>query len=624
MLNKITNVIHVRHFLYLVPFVLFAFLVIYTARLLKYYLPNRSIGFNVIVVLSTFVNWFFINDYLVINPIITWGILLLTIVGFSIYTYKRFKPEISISAVKKGTNRDFLKLTATYLIGIALICVPLLFFIPKNVIVVGDGVSSDIIQHSVFTQGYEHSNALNIVKDEGSYPRAFHSTMYYINQFINFQPAYVVLLGLIIFYAFIVFAVDEILYFSNLKNRKIRYLLMLLPVVPYLMLATLYNTFAPHIVSVPFIIIGLFAILNLDFKSKYLIRDFLLIGVITLATFNIYSIFALNVLVAGLVVKIVWELFNNRNRLKTLISSKNLKSFVAFNKFGSKSTAGVFGLLLLGIVPAIPLLYTTYIYTKTMTGFLLTSNGNLSNFLSPFHLTGIWLPDQEYRTQLSVWATYIFIAILAVQLFFLFRAKLTNSLKTTFGVLLSLNILGVIFINNRYVEFKYITFFIPIFILVFGMGVVAVADTIKNRKLGLIFSGVALVGFIALALIPGSMQYKQVPTINADGKFNTLLQLKSNYFDTASVLYVGYDDWTIYFRDSNEDYFPTLGYLHNKYNNEPVKYFIVDPIYVEDIDVKVEEFLNKHPELQTKLQNLNQECITTFLNRYTIYDLECE
>jgi len=624
MLTKITNVIHVRHLLYILPFILFALLVIYTARLLKYYLPRKTNGFNVILILSTFLSWFFLNDYLEIKPVITWGILFVSIAIFSIYTYSRFRPEVNLDSLKTGTNREFIRLTVTYLIGIVLICVPLLFFIPKNVIVVADGVNSDIIQHSVFTQGYIHSRSLNIIKDEDSYPRAFHSTMYYINQFINYKPPYVVLLGLIMIYAFVVFAMDEILYYTNLKNRRIKYLLMILPLVPFLMLATLYSNFVPHIASMPFILIGLFAILNLNFKSRYLIRDVLLISAIALATFNIYSIFALNVLVVGALVKLLIELLKNRNSLRQIIKKENISKFFNENRFGNKNTLGVLTMVAIGLIPAIPLLITTYIYTKTQTGFLLTSNGNLSDYLSPWHITGIWNWTEGYRSQLSVWTSYLFTGILVVQLYFLFKAKVTNTIKLMLGILVFLNVVGVVFINNRYVEFKYLTFLIPIFGFVFGFGVVSVADSIKNKWLsrGLAVGGLLL--YIVVALGLSSLQYREVPTINADGKFNTLQQLQDTYFDDASVLYIGYDDWTIYFREQNNDYFPTLGYLHNKYNNESVDYFIIDPIYIEDIDARVAKFLNDHPELKTKIEALNESCKTTFLNRYTVYDLQCQ
>lgn len=624
MLKMITDVIHVRHFLYLIPFVLVAFLVIYTARILKYYLPQKSNGFNVILVFATFINWFFINDYFQINSAITWGILLLGIALFSIYTYNRFKPAIGANSVKTENNRDFIKLIATYLIGIALICVPLLFFIPKNVIVVGDSVSSDIIQHSVFSQGYSHSRPLNIIKDDDSYPRAFHSTMYYINEFVDYQPPYVVLLGLIMFYAFMVFVMDEFLFYSNLRKRKIRYLLMLLPLVPFLMLATLYHTFAPHIASIPFILIGLFGILNLNIRSKYFIRDLLLLAVIGLVTFNIYSIFALNVLVVGILIKLAIEIYKNRTELKYAFQKSNALKFYKNNMFGTKSSLGVIALIILGLIPAIPLLIATYVYTSTGTGFLLTSNGNLSDFLSPFHLTGIWPSDQDYRSQLSAWTSYLFVGILTIQLFFLFRAKITNTLKATLGILFFLNVLGVVLINNRYVEFKYITFFIPVFIFVFGMGVVNFADNIKNSKLSKVVSAGTLLLYIFLAVGLSSASYREVPTINADGKFNTLIQLQDTYFDDFSTLYIGYDDWTIYFREQNDDYFPTLGYLANKYDNQEVDYFIVDPIYVEDIDQRVENFLKKYPELQNRTENINSECITTFLNRYTVYDFNCQ
>lgn len=624
MFKSITDVIHIRHFLYLAPFVLVAFLIIYTARILKYYLPQKSNGFNVILVFATFINWFFVNDYFEVNPAITWGLLLIGVALFSIYTYNRFKPIVNSVSLKSDTNREFIKLIATYLIGIVLICIPLLFFIPKNVIVVGDSISSDIIQHSVFSQGYSHSRPLNIIKDDDSYPRAFHSTMYYVNELVNYQPPYVVLLGLIMFYAFMIFVMDEFLFYSNLRKRRIRYLLMLLPLVPFLMLATLYHTFAPHIASIPFILIGLFGILNLNFRSKYFLRDLLLLVVIGLATFNIYSIFALNVLVVGIIVKLGFELYKNRRQLKQAVQKENLSSFYINNRFGSKSSLGVISLIILGLIPAIPLLIATYVYTKTGTGFLLTSNGNLADFLSPFHVTGIWPADQDYRSQLSVWTMYLFIGILAIQLFFLFRAKITNTLKATLGILFFLNVLGVVFINNRYVEFKYITFFIPIYILVFGMGIVSVTDTIKNNKLrvGAVVGSILLYIFLAVGV--SSASYREVPTINADGKFNTLMQLQDTYFDEASTLYVGYDDWTIYFREQNDDYFPTLGYLANKYNNQDVDYFIVDPIYVEDIDKRVVKFLSGYPELEYRIENLSPDCITTFLNRYTVYDLKCQ
>lgn len=605
------------------PLIIFSCLVIYVSKLFGLYFRNRSIGFNTILILGVFINWFYVNDYLQIDYKITWGALLLSILLFTFISYRRYGEGHSIKDFLLKANGDYLKLFLTYITAVILLTVPLLFFLPKDTLVSGDNVSNDIIVHAVFAQGHEYTRELNIVKDDNSYPRGLHSTLFYINEIVQINPIYLVLIGQIILYAFIIFTGDEILFYSNLKNRRVRYIVMLFLTVPFLLISTLYANFAAHVVSIPFILLGMFSILNLNIRSKDLIKDLSLLGLILLSVFNIYSIFALNVLGFTVVIKIFLEIFLNRLHLRSYITSKKIFYDIKNKMPSIRFSTGVIALFVIGLIPALPLLRNTITYMRKSSGFLLSSNGNLSDFLSPWHITGIWAADLEYRVQPQVFTSYFLALFFAFQICFIYKANQTinRALRFTFIILLALSALGLVIINNRYAHFKYFTFLVPIFVFIFAYGFINYLDFLKNKFVRVILIITLLLGMV---IIP-SLSFIKFPIIKEGGKLEVMQQLRENYLDKGSTIYFGYDDWTTYFRTQNDDYMPMIGYLPTQYTGEDIRYFIVDPTYVEkDIDSFIESFFKKHPALGSKFKNVPEDCVVEYLERYTIYDLKCD
>lgn len=594
-------------------FLIGSILMFFIIRLLKLYFKIISFGILIITLWSSIINFFYFADFFKIDTILTLvvfgGICLL----FIYFTLKNKQVKV-ISIIKDEDGKYLLKLYLVWYIGLFIFLIPLILFLPKDTLIPQAAVSTDSVVHSLLSMGKSANESTELNSYWSlEYPRGYHSFIYFINSILKLDVRGLLTPFVALGFSFIIFFIDAVTTgVSSIKGVK-KALLMLLPMTSFFIISVGYALFVPQIVVIPILLTCVWGIFELkNNKLKYFI-----LWMLTLAIINIYGLYAVNVVGVALGVSFLLELFRNRGKIRNRLKKTSL-AILNVQRRLSKFTLGIIISMTIFSIPTIILLYNNTLSSFIHTDVTFTGTGNLGNtFLSPFHLTGFWLPDEEYRSLPDSYQLYYLLGIFVLQLFFIFKARNSTALIKTNFVFLLMVVASLIIFKNQYIHFKYLSYFIPLFLITFGISFI---EYFKNEKLPIV--NVILFIIILAAIILPYSSYKAFPAATRKN-FEPFEYIKTNYIDKTSTLVLSSDAWMQYYlKDSQDDYAPLNNYAFPRlqFKNQQIDVIVTDSLYGSD--TLISEYLEKYPGIKSSLSEIRSKCIIQY-ERFTIYKLTC-
>lgn len=602
-LDKLINS-NYEFIIFFIPFILLTIAILVLSKLIKVKFQNTNIGYNFIFIWGAIINVLFFSDFLGIPFSVVYFALILVTILFALYCLQ--KSRISIRSIFKFNLS--LKLFIVWLIGLFIISIPIIYVFPKGTLITGYTVSNDSVAHSIFAKGYQVDRENNIISEAAKeYPRGFHSLVLYSDPILKGDIKDILLPILIVSFSFIIFSTFDIVSrYKSIKGLN-RYLILLVPLVPFFLIATTYHLFVTQIAVIPLLITGLYTIFKSKFKTKFEVISFL---VIFFAVLNIYGIYAVSILVLAGLLRLGYLLYKKQFHLP--------KQY--FNKKFIIALIPLFIIFLPTIINTVQSIKSTIIAFMGR-GEMFASSGNLPwGYLSPFLVTGIW-SDGTYRETPGPFLIYCLLAVFAVQVVLISKLKKSYALKASLAISVLFLIISMVVFRSVYIQFKYLSFLTPFFVLVPCISLVLLFKNTQNKFLKLIPT-LFIAVFIILATILPFKTYKRVPYLTQENEFSKLEYLNSEYIQKGSTLLLTVDDWFGYYMQQPDDFTPLTGYFPQYYENTELDYVIIDNLY--DPEKTFAAYLLSHPELASTLDSTDENCIKKFEERFTIYSINCE
>jgi hypothetical protein len=598
------------HIQYLIFAFVITLLLLAVASYLRLFVQKVNYGLLVIFSWAVLINLLFIADFLELSGRTVFAVLALFVLVVIAIGGWKYKTKVFAEYRRVNDFRQLALLLAGWFIGFAVLIVPLAAGVANRTTISGHFVSNDSVIHAIFARGFEFTRTARPLSDyyNANYPRGIHSFFFYSDKLLQ-ADAYETLLPAILFtYSLVFFAAYYLLSKMQAGRSSSRYLIALAPVVPYLVVAASYSMFAAQIAVVPLMIVAATIIIYLRF-DRSLWLNLLALAVISLAAFSIYSVLPISVIaaVAGFKVllswwerrqgKLVWDVKLSRRTLLTILFTTVVLTLLA--------------------LPSI-MLAKNMISPKSdseVGGGLLTSVGNLpSGYLDPLHVTGLWASGTEYRgyliNEFSDWG-YLLLVVFTIQIVLISRARLDRRFLIMLSAFALPCLVILVVVRNQYIQFKYLTFFIPLFTLAWFIGL----DKLLS-KLKWYFAVAVLFSVIAVFVVVPLRSYKLYPSL-LDYQFAELSSLHEKYADKGRTLFLSQEDWLQYFIDSSDDYVPMTLYIPLAYFDTGLDYIVIDNAYPQEVTA----YLETKPDLQQMVSS--GKCQTQEFNRYTVIDVNC-
>jgi len=593
---------HLSYFLLFIGITLGLFLISTFVRMIK---PRVGYGLIIICGWVIFINILALCDFIGIPVFQTTLAIVFGAVILAILQILRFKDKFKDVYLSHNSFKELTALFIVWLVVLGAISIPLLRIFPQFTAVPGHFVSNDSVVHGLFARGFEFTRSLDIANYYNvGYPRGIHSFLHYASDALNISPVYSLLPGSLFALSFLVFAFESIIEKYKFSFFA-RLLIMILGASSFLVLASAYQGFLAQIAVIPIVVFGASFILMYKFTKANL----LVFALISICVLNIYGVFGLSILGVSFLVKLIQYFFsggrkNFRQNLQILILELNLRL---------KDSVWLLPLAILLLPSAFATFNILSLQQSGSVGSdLLSSVGNLpAGFLSPLHLTGSWISTLTYRDYPQggeSGLTYLLLTVFAIQVFFFSRLK-SNSLKALTAILLFLNLLTIVVFKNQYLQFKYFTFLIPVFL--FSVGV-SIYTSLTNKRFAMVIVGVLVIINLLLPL----RAYKLIPVLY-QFQLSEIEYIDSNYIEKGSALILTKEDWVQYYRSGSDDYYPLTLYLTKDYINQKLDYVIMDKAYLPEIT----DYLNTNISLRDQLLT---KCNIPYAERYLIVDLNCK
>ena len=556
-------------------------------------------GLFVLLGFSTFVVLANLCDYLHLNCIVFFFLAFATLC-FLIYKRKRLKID----------HRKTFSLWFFWQILVLLLFVPLLFVMPQDAVVSGHGVANDSVHHSFFTKGFKQTDIRLGIDDKrisklrakkgggkyesrttflGSYPRGGHSFLYYCSELFPYLVPEYLLSVTLCFYSLTFFALISLFNEYSLKH----YLISICSLISFLPVVSAYHLFFPQVACFPFVI----GFLSFLYSSKTL-RTKLPLSLMLACGVSIYGIFCLSLCVFGF---ILWLLFCSQNRKDSLTNFTYTLMLTSLFAFPSMfSVLKVFWLEI----------------NDSSVNALMTSHGNLaSGYLSSAHLSGIWLKGYGYREALSG-SSFLQLSGLFILIQSIFSSKLIFK-KKIFCILLLTFLIPVLasltFLKNPYINFKYLSILVPVFVFTSFLGVFEISNIKLRKFLVLVYFST----FLFSTFLYSVPAFASIPVLRL-GTWLELKAIKLNYIDKGNTVVLTKEDWIQEFVFDRDDSAPLTQYLKRISFDQP-DYLIVDKAYEEAVG----KYFLEHPRLHNKVNNIESSCIDKISLRFYAYKLNC-
>jgi len=280
---------------FLIAASVFIIILLFLARLVKLYFPTFSYGLIVMCLWALIVTYAFSLDFLKVSPLAYYLSLILILLSF--ITYSKLKKNFNWKEILIGKDSKYLlKLFITWCLGMAIMLAPMILVFAKGTVIPTRIISSDSVIHSLLSKGTIYTNQIGLNSFIENYPRGFQAFTYYSNSFLNIDVKLLLLPILALGYSFIIFFVEDLVRNKKYISGLGKLIVMLLPFSSFLITFTFYALFVSQIAAIPILLFCLSLIFKKEISSKL---KFILFVILSIATLNIYGIFAVNVIGVG-------------------------------------------------------------------------------------------------------------------------------------------------------------------------------------------------------------------------------------------------------------------------------------------------------------------------------------
>ncbi len=572
------------------------------SKIVKAKFKSLNLGLIFIALWSLLINIAFFFDYLELGTNFFVGTLIVLLIAFIAYSIAIWKINF-----KEVFDKNLLKYSISYCIVLFVILFAFLYVSPKDTVMPAPWLSNDSIVHSIIAKGKEISTASNLDPYFNKYYiKGFQSLIFHLSNIFSRETYYLLFPFTAIAYATLFFSFADILEDHKRITSFKKLLIIILAVLPFITIVSLYGLFVAQVAVIPVLLTCLYNIFKIDLKStKPAFIAF--VYLVFLGVINVYGVYAFTVIALGLGLKGLIEI--RKNKIKPLIT--HFKSTIKKPSLRALFVSCAFAII------TIPIIWQ----------FVLNAQGSLRfnaiifavnpNFYSAFHLTGIWFSNDNFRDTATNLNSYKFFIVMAIIFFFIFKRKINEALTYSLITLATFLFVFVLILNVPYASFKYMTFFVPLFILAFGINYFYTTEKYKRLSiLGMIF-------FIALTF--GS--YWRI-FINEDTSTKKYLEevesINNDYLKKGSTLIFSGETRLNYFSEESDDVFQTMWYLP-KYEDQVIDFVIVQWRTV-GVDLETyrmySEFMDSHRDIKEEIANLKADCIEQ-RDEFTIYNLKC-
>jgi hypothetical protein len=584
---------------------------IFLANCLKIFFTKFSIGYLVITLWALLIMVCFVSDYIELDPKLVVALLVggaAFLVGFTaskkrqqfldIFTWKNLKANLLLIAI--------------WVAALLVLSLPLIISLQKKTIIPGHFVSNDSVFHALMSEGFAHTRDVVLGKYyDISYPRAYHSFIYIASKTLSITTNYLLLPLTLVSLSMMVFVAHDVWERFRLKSKVLLVLISLLSVAGFLVTNVAYILFVPQIAVIALVLAAVVAVNDYRLKDHGLF-GLASAGLLMVAILSMYGIFSLTVVLIALAWRLAESIWWNRKRLDKLV-----KKF--WNLISPLTIVLVICLALL----AVPAVKTTYHIIAGEAAAdstnLLTSWGNIpasAGILSVFHISGIWHPENDYVRELTAnhgSFAYLAAIFLLIQVIAIVKGKVNSRLRNSL-IQVAIPTFGIVFvILNPYLQYKLLTFLIPIFLICFGVGVYTLFEG-KWKVLSVLIV-LATLYYAVVFTLP---YYKNMDVVT-EPQMQELQALDQNYTQKGSTLFLTNEDWAAYFHTQPDDFNPNTQYWPHVYRGSSLDFVIWDTKYQQqNID-----YIATKPDLKAQIESLPGKCVTSPFPRYTVYSLKC-
>ena len=512
-----------------------------------------------------------------------------------------------------------------WLVGLAIILIPLGLAYQKDAIIVGVGDCDDGMIHSLWARGLSFCRTFLPSNHCESAPLGAQSFMYYVNSiFVGQESHRIVLSASLCCYSLMMFWADS---FTRLFSTPKFYkpFISILAICSFVVTTSAYIGFVSQTAAMPFTLATMTILVSSSafgsLRDKAAVCISLAIGAIVS-----YTLFSVTVLISCAVAVIAAEVCEHR-------SARALwRKFLDIVSCARSWYAVVFLIavcvMLWPPVRACLVVLGLEIAAPPGTGgkAVTAAVGNLDRgALSILHLTGLWPSDLDYRDLPTRQTSAAFAQLGVLLVAQLWLVASTEGVRRARTLLLGLFLLyacACTLLSGPYVQFKYLAYLTPMFLVSVGLAYgtrVELLSTRLGRWAGPLFLVVAVIPlavYIHRAVLTPLKRVARTNIISAE-RF-ALLESAAAEVDNKRGLILTTDPWLHAFV-GQDDVLPMTNYFGHKVTDEPIDILIRDRfVGVRSLDDKVAEF----PHL-LELGRKEQCRIKVLGERFDVYDARC-
>ena len=540
---------------------------------------------------------------------------------------------LQLLILAKGTSQSFqekwragnsfkevLAVTFAWLLGLLIIAVPLALAYIPNAMVTGHFICNDSVIHALMSRGLAFMQTRGMDPIYLALPRGVHSFTYYFNSLLfQKEVSRIILPTSLTSFSLIVFWADMVVRLLGVR-RRYWLPLTLLPATPFLLVTTAYMVFLGQIAGMALTLAAVTALCFFrrlgTLMASLAITLFLALGAITA-----YGLFPLSLIGFGCAMCLAVAFLKEPSISHWVAVLRELLSSVFTIRGGI-----IVGSFLVLLWPSIQFaLYVVKVQGSGSTASdLISAVGNLpEGYLSPLHISGFWPRGAEYRQLLSKNfspMTCLMLALLLGQTACIvgarFEYRIFLALATFFVPWLS----SAILINSPYVNFKYLTYLVPVFVLAAGIGFTRCAERAGAMypRLNSLVILPAVTLFLLVYLATAISLPLAVASVTPSLVEGEVLSLEAvaQEISAKRALILSREDWLQYYIQP-DDILPLTLYIPNTYHGQPIDLVVVDRGYKQDAT----EFLKSFPQIAELISK--GACLKVIGDRFESYPLEC-
>lgn len=481
--------------------------------------------------------------------------------------------------------------------------VPLIAVFPDETLITGNFVCNDSVAHAVMMRGRDAmEHRFGYWEYLRHYPSGIHGVVRLLTPLMPAGGMPYVLLPVSIWVSsWLGFAVWLLLASEREPQSASSLLVAVSPAAALLLGTSVYLFFISHMGALPFVLaatVMLTSWSSSDVRGKAVV----LIALPVAASMAVYGLISGSVLVLALILRTLTAL--RRRGVKALSAEARKISWPEI-----AVASGVFVLLL----PVLSDILQGFVSFAGRTG----TRGNLpGGFLSPFHVTGLWLGGGDYRDQLAGSALpMVLAAVLALQVWLVVRARLSVGTLQTLVTFVVPVVATAMLLDSPYINFKYLCLLTAVWVPLVTLGVKRLVSSRAFDPRGRAAAWFLLVIVVLLVSAP-LRSYSHLPPLPVHW-FNVLDVIQANHFAKGPVLVLSREDWFHYYR-GDEDIVPLTTYFPQEYDRQPMREVLLDDAF----RTEGEAFLAER--MPGALQRLDAQCAATVVGgRFRLYDFAC-